>query len=79
MWPLFFDVSAEFFYGDPNAPRPHRPTGVGVLGLIERDGRLLMERRSDCGRRGFVGARRRSRSRRRTRCGARCRRRRGSS
>jgi 8-oxo-dGTP pyrophosphatase MutT (NUDIX family) len=55
VWPLFFDVSAEFFYGDPNAPRPNRPTGVGVLGLIERDGRLLMERRSDCGRWGFVG------------------------
>ena len=55
MWPLFFDVSAEFFYGDPNAPRPNRPIGVGVLGLIERDGRLLVERRSDCGRWGFVG------------------------
>jgi ADP-ribose pyrophosphatase YjhB (NUDIX family) len=55
VWPLFFDVSAEFFYGDPNAPRPNRPIGVGVLGLIERDGRLLVERRSDCGRWGFVG------------------------
>ena len=53
--PLCFDVTAEFFYGDPNAPRPNRPIGVGVLGLIERDGRLLVERRSDCGRWGFVG------------------------
>lgn len=26
-----------------------------MLALIERDGRLLMERRSDCGRWGFVG------------------------
>jgi hypothetical protein len=34
-------VSAEF------APRPNRPIGVGILGLIERDGRLLVERRSD--------------------------------
>jgi 8-oxo-dGTP pyrophosphatase MutT (NUDIX family) len=48
-------VTAEFFYGDPNAPRPNRPIGVGVLALIERDGELLMERRSDCGRWGFVG------------------------
>ena len=48
-------MTAEFFYGEPNAPRPNRPIGVGVLGLIERDGRLLMERRSDCGRWGFVG------------------------
>jgi 8-oxo-dGTP pyrophosphatase MutT (NUDIX family) len=46
---------AEFFYGDPNAPRPNRPIGVGVLALIERDGALLMERRSDCGRWGLVG------------------------
>ncbi len=48
-------MTAEFFYGDPNAPRPNRPIGVGVLTLIERDGELLMERRSDCGRWGFVG------------------------
>lgn len=49
------DVTAEFFYKDPCAPRPNRPIGVGVLALIERDGTLLMERRSDCGRWGFVG------------------------
>jgi 8-oxo-dGTP pyrophosphatase MutT (NUDIX family) len=48
-------VTAEFFYGDPNAPRPNRPIGVGVLALIERDGTLLLEKRSDCGRWGFVG------------------------
>ncbi|HEV2093992.1 MAG TPA: NUDIX domain-containing protein [Rubrobacter sp.] len=48
-------MTAEFFYGDPDAPRPNRPIGVGVLALIERGGRLLMERRSDCGRWGFVG------------------------
>ena len=48
-------MTAEFFYRDPNAPRPNRPIGVGVLALIERDGELLMERRSDCGRWGFVG------------------------
>lgn len=48
-------MTAEFFYADPNAPRPNRPIGVGVLAVIERDGGLLMERRSDCGRWGFVG------------------------
>jgi len=46
---------AKFFYGDPDAPRPNRPLGVGVLALIERDGELLLERRSDCGRWGLVG------------------------
>jgi 8-oxo-dGTP pyrophosphatase MutT (NUDIX family) len=48
-------VTAEFFYKVPNAPRPNRPIGVGVLALIERDGELLMEKRSDCGRWGLVG------------------------
>lgn len=48
-------MTAEFFYGDPNAPRPNRPIGVGVLALIEHDGSLLMEKRSDCGRWGLVG------------------------
>lgn len=46
---------AEFFYKDPDAPRPNRPIGVGVLALIERGGELLLEKRSDCGRWGFVG------------------------
>ena len=46
---------AEFFFRDPGAPRPNRPVGIGVLALIERDGALLMERRSDCGRWGLIG------------------------
>ena len=46
---------ARFFYKDPRAPRPNRPIMVGVMALIECDGRLLLERRSDCGRWGLVG------------------------
>jgi len=49
------DGFAEFFYQDPGAPRPNRPIGVGVLAIISRDGALLLERRSDCGRWGLVG------------------------
>ncbi|HKH10568.1 MAG TPA: NUDIX domain-containing protein [Rubrobacter sp.] len=48
-------MTAEFFYRDPAAPRPNRPIGVGVLALIECEGKLLMEWRSDCGRWGLVG------------------------
>ncbi len=48
-------ASAEFFYRDPDAPRPNRPIGVGVQALVERDGKLLFERRSDCGRWGLIG------------------------
>ena len=47
--------SAEFYYRDSAAPAPNQPIGIGVLALIERDGALLMERRSDCGRWGLVG------------------------
>jgi len=48
-------VKAEFFYRDPQAPRPNRPISVGVLAIIERDGAFLLERRSDCGRWGLIG------------------------
>ena len=50
-------MNATFFWRDPDAPRPNRPIGVGVLALIERDGALLLERRGDCGRWGLVGGR----------------------
>ncbi|HET7272806.1 MAG TPA: NUDIX domain-containing protein [Rubrobacter sp.] len=46
---------AKFFYRSTDTPRPNRPIGVGVLALIERDGALLLERRSDCGRWGLIG------------------------
>src|SRR5215207_9788967 len=46
---------AEFYFRDPRAPRPNRPIGVGVLALIERNGALLLERRSDCGRWSLIG------------------------
>ncbi len=45
----------QFFYQNPDAPVPNQPTGVGVLAVIEREGALLLERRSDCDRWGLVG------------------------
>src|ERR671936_2518070 len=47
--------SAKFFYRDPRAPKPNRPLSVGVTALIQRDGSLLLERRSDSGRWGPIG------------------------
>ena len=35
------------YYRDPTAPEPNRPRGIGVTALIERDGRVLVERRAD--------------------------------
>src|SRR5713226_6607650 len=47
--------SARFFYRNAAAPSPTHPMSVGVLALIERDGRLLLECRSDSGRWGLIG------------------------
>jgi 8-oxo-dGTP pyrophosphatase MutT (NUDIX family) len=35
------------YYRDPDAPTPNVPRRIGVTALIERDGRLLVERRVD--------------------------------
>jgi len=38
---------AHFYFRDETAPEPNSPRGLGVLALIERDGSLLLERRTD--------------------------------
>ena len=43
-----------FHYRDPHAPRPTTQT-VGVTALIERDGKVLFERRRDTGQWGLPG------------------------
>lgn len=46
---------ARFFYRDASAPTPNRPTSLGVVALIERDGSLLLECRKDCERWSLIG------------------------
>jgi hypothetical protein len=43
-----------FHYREPHAPRPTAQT-LGVTALMERDGKLLLERRRDTGQWGLVG------------------------
>jgi len=38
---------AHFYYRDPTAPEPTHPRTLGVIGIIERDGAILLERRTD--------------------------------
>ena len=38
---------ARFYYQDEDAPKPNRPNSVGTVVLIEGDGKLLLEQRSD--------------------------------
>ena len=47
--------TAHFYYRDPNAPQPNLPLQIGVAAFIERDGALLLERRSDCNRWSLIG------------------------
>jgi 8-oxo-dGTP pyrophosphatase MutT (NUDIX family) len=38
---------SRFYYRDPEAPEPNRPRVLSVIALIESDGSLLLERRTD--------------------------------
>ena len=38
---------AQFFYRNPNAPKPNRPNHIGTSVLIEHEERLLLEHRMD--------------------------------
>lgn len=51
---------ARYYCNDPAAPRPNLPTRMGTNVLLEWDGKLLLERRWDCGQWGLVGGRLRS-------------------
>lgn len=46
-----------YYRNDPNAPKPNSPTHIGTNVLLEYDGKLLLERRWDCGQWGLIGGR----------------------
>ena len=48
-------AAAVFYLNDPAAPKPNRPAHLGVNILLEWDGKLLLERRRDCGMWGLPG------------------------
>ena len=50
-------TTASFYYRDPAAPAPNRPLRVVVVAFVEHEGRVLMERRSDCGQWCLIGGR----------------------
>ena len=54
----------RYFCNDPAAPKPNSPTHIGTNVLLEAEGRLLLEKRWDCGQWGLIGGRLRSGSRR---------------
>ncbi len=50
----------RYFCNDPAAPKPNSPTHIGTNVLLEAEGRLLLEKRWDCGQWGLIGGRLRS-------------------
>lgn len=46
-----------YYLNDPAAPKPNSPTHIGTNVLLEWDGKLLLERRWDCGFWGLPGGR----------------------
>lgn len=48
---------AEYYCNDPAAPKPNAKTRIGTNVLLQYGGRLLLERRWDCGQWGLVGGR----------------------
>ncbi len=48
---------AKYYLNDPTAPKPNSPTRIGTNVYLEYDGKLLLERRWDCGAWGLVGGR----------------------
>jgi ADP-ribose pyrophosphatase YjhB (NUDIX family) len=43
------------FFRDPDAPTPNQTRRIGVVAFVERDGRVLLERRADFGTWGLIG------------------------
>ncbi len=48
-------MNAEFFYKNPNAPKPNRPNHIGVAAIIIYQDKVLFEKRADCGRWSLIG------------------------
>lgn len=48
-------MTARFFNTREGAPATNQPRALGAVALLEHDGRVLLEERSDCGLWGFIG------------------------
>ena len=48
-------MKAQFFYKNPNAPKPNKPNHIGVAAIIKNGNKVLLEKRADCGRWALIG------------------------
>jgi ADP-ribose pyrophosphatase YjhB (NUDIX family) len=47
--------NSQFYFNDPNAPKPNRPNHIGTCAIILYKGKILMDRRNDCDHLGLIG------------------------
>ncbi len=48
-------MKANFFFQNPNAPKPNKPNHIGVTAIISYKNKILFEKRSDSGRWALIG------------------------
>lgn len=48
-------MNANFFFQNPNAPKPNKPNHIGVAAIISSKNKILFEKRSDSGRWALIG------------------------
>lgn len=46
---------AKFYYKNNKAPKPNKPNNVGISAIIEYNGEILLERRTDSNRWALIG------------------------
>lgn len=46
---------AKFYYKNDKAPKPNKPNNVGIIAIIEYEGKVLLERRTDSDRWALIG------------------------
>ncbi len=48
-------TEAKFYYKNADAPKPNKPTHIGVSAIIRDTNRILLERRTDSNRWSLIG------------------------
>lgn len=48
-------VEARFYYKNENAPKPNKPNHIGTCAIIQYEGKILLEKRTDSNRWALIG------------------------
>lgn len=48
-------AEAKFYYKDDSAPKPNKPNHIGTCAIIQYNGKILLEKRTDSNRWALIG------------------------